>query len=149
SGWRSIAPARVFDLTDGRCLYSLPHQYERGSEAVALSPDGKTLAAKDDKFLYFLDAASGKELRKIKYLPDSGGGRSVTDWMTFTPDGKQIAATLMGHAIQLIDVDTGKVTRTFTPGAAASACVFSLDGKLIATAGYDLVEGVYCARLWE
>ena len=111
---------------------------ERGSdtEAVGLSPDGKTLAIKDDEFLYFRDAATGKELRKLKYLSDSGGGRSITDWMTFTPDGKQVAATLMGDAIQLIDVETGKVIRTFSPpgGGAASACVFSPDGKRLATA---------------
>ena len=72
-----FSPARVFDLTDGRCLYSLPN--ERGSyneypEAVSLSPDGKTLATRDDKFLSFWDAATGKELRKVKYLPDAGGG---------------------------------------------------------------------------
>ena len=92
----------------------------RYAEAVGLSPDGKTLAIKDDKFLYFRDAATGKELRKIKYLTDSGGGRSLTDWLTFTPDGKQIAATLMGNAIHLIDVETGKVKRTFDRRAAAS-----------------------------
>jgi RNA polymerase sigma factor (sigma-70 family) len=145
-----FSPARLFDLTDGRCLYSLPPG-ERGAytEAVGLSPDGKTLAARQDKFLCFWDAATGKELRKINYLSDAGGGRSITNWMTFTPDGKQVAVTLMGHAIQLIDVETGKVVRTFAPGAAASACVFSADGKLMATGGYEQEKGVYFARLWE
>src|SRR5262245_49775002 len=81
SGSRSFSPARVFDLTDGRCLYSLPPEPGSSIEAVGLSPDGKTLATKDDKFLSFRDAATGKELRKVKYLPDSGGGRSVTNWL--------------------------------------------------------------------
>ena len=144
-----FSPARVFDLTDGRCLYSLPNEPGSYTEAVGLSPDGTTLATKDDKFLCLRDAATGKELRKLEYLSDSGGSRSITDWMTFTPDGKQVAVTLMGKAVQLIDVGNGEVTRTFAPGAAASACVFSPDGKLMATGGYDLVEGVYCARLWE
>jgi len=147
-----FSPARVFDLTDGRCLYSLPN--ERGSyaeypEAVGMSPDGKTLATKDDKFLYFRDAATGKELRKLKYLLDSGGGRSPTEWLTFTPDGKRVAATMMGDAVQLIDVETCEVIRAFAPGAAASACVFSPDGKLMATGGYEVEKGVYYARLWE
>jgi RNA polymerase sigma factor (sigma-70 family) len=149
SGWRSFSPAQVFDLTDGRCLYSLPHEYQRGIEAVSLSPDGKTLATKDHTFLYFRDAATGKELHKVKYLPDSGGSRSVTDWMTFTPDGKQIAATLIGTAVNLIDVETGEVKRTFDKGAAARACVFSTDGKLMATGGYEQENGIYYARLWE
>jgi RNA polymerase sigma factor (sigma-70 family) len=148
-GWLSLSPARVFDLTDGRSLYSLPQEPGRATEAVGLSPDGKTLATRDDRFLYFWDAATGKELRKLKYLPDAGGSRAVTDWLTFTPDGKQVAATLMGDAIQLIDVEAGTVTRTFAPGAAASACVFSPDGKLMATGGYEKEQGVYLARLWE
>jgi WD40 repeat protein len=148
-GWRSFSPARVFDLTDGRCRYSLPHERGWNIEAVGVSPDGKTLATKDSKFLYFHDAATGKELRKLKYLPDSGGSRAVTDWLTFTPDGKQLAATLMGDAVQLIDVETAKVIRTFERGWAASACVFSPDGKLMATAGYEKEKDVYCARLWE
>ena len=116
---------------------------------MGLSPDGKTLATRDDKFLCFRDAATGKELRKLKYLSDAGGGRSPTEWLTFTPDGKQVAVTLMGHAVHLIDVATGKVIRTFDMPAAASACVFSPDGKLMATGGYEQEKGVYYARLWE
>jgi RNA polymerase sigma factor (sigma-70 family) len=149
-----FSPARVWDLTDGRCRYSIPN--ERGSyaeypEAVDLSPDGKTLATRDDKFLCFWDAATGKEFRKLNYheLSASGGGRSPTDWITFTPDGKQVAVTLMGDAIQLVEVETGKLIRTFTPGGAASACAFSPDGKLMATGGYEVEKDVYYARLWE
>jgi len=111
AGWASFVPARVFDLTDGRCLHVLPYEFGRGIEAVGLSPDGKTLAAKDDRFLYFRNAATGKELRKFKYLGDTGGSRAMTDWLTFTPDGKHLAATLMGDAVQLIEVETGKVIR--------------------------------------
>jgi beta-lactamase regulating signal transducer with metallopeptidase domain len=142
-------PARVFDLTDGRCLRPLPNERGSSAEAVGLSPDGKTLAIKGGEFLYFRDAATGRELRKLKYVPDSGGGRAGTDWLTFTPDGKQAAVTLMGDSVQLIDVETGKVVRTFAPGGAASACVFSPNGKWMATAGYELVKGAYFARLWE
>jgi RNA polymerase sigma factor (sigma-70 family) len=149
SGWGAFAPARLFDLTDGRCLYSLPNERGPYTEAVGLSPDGKTLATKDDKDLCLRDAATGKELRKIRYLPASGGGRPVTDWLMFTPDGKQIAATLIGDAVCLIDVETGAVTRTFAHAAAVSACVFSPDGKLMATGGYEQEKRVYFARLWE
>ena len=70
-----FSPARVFDLTDGRCLYSLPNEhgaYAEYPQAVGLSPDGKTLATRDVRFLYFRDAATGKELRKVKYPPGRG-----------------------------------------------------------------------------
>src|SRR5262245_29306168 len=139
--------AHVFDLTDGRRLYSPAHEAGREVEAVGLSPDGKTLAGKDDAFLYFWDA-EGKELRRLNYSA-SGGSRSITDWITFTPDGQQVAVTLMGTAVQLIDVETGKVTRTFDMSGAARACVFSPDGKLMATGGYEQENGVYYARLWD
>ena len=105
----------------------IPCRIERGvydeyPEAASLSPDGSTLATRDDKFLYFWDAATGKMLRKIKYLPDACGSRSPTNWLTFTPDGKQIATALMGTAVHLIDVATGKVRWTIDTGAAALAC---------------------------
>jgi RNA polymerase sigma factor (sigma-70 family) len=153
SGWgvyhnppEGFSPARVFDLTDGRCLYTLPNARGSYTEAVGLSPDGKTLATKDDKYLYFRDAATGEVIRRVKYLPDSGGGRSPTDWLTFTPDGKQVAAVLMGNAIRLIDVATGEVTRTFEAGAPV---VLSPDGKLMAAGGYDAANKVHFARLWR
>jgi RNA polymerase sigma factor (sigma-70 family) len=147
-----FSPARVFDLESGRCLYSLPNErgaYRECPEAVDLSPDGKTLAVRDDKYLYFCDAATGKELRKLNYMTPAGGSRSPTGWIAFTPDGKQVAVTLLGHAVQLVDVATCKVIRTFAPDAAARACVFSPDGKLMAAGGYEQKNGVYYARLWE
>jgi RNA polymerase sigma factor (sigma-70 family) len=156
SGWgvyhvppEGFSPARVFDLTDGRCLYSLPNRRWDYAEAVGLSPDGKTLAVKDDTFLTFRDAATGKEIRKIKYESDAGGGRSITDWLTFTPDGKRVAVTLLGNEVQLLDVGTGKVVTTFPPGTAGTGCVFSPDGKRMAAGGYDADKEVYFARIWE
>jgi RNA polymerase sigma factor (sigma-70 family) len=47
-GHRSFSNVGVFDLTDGRCLYSLPPEPGSNTEAVGLSPDGKILAVKDD-----------------------------------------------------------------------------------------------------
>ncbi len=148
SGWHSVAPARVFDLTDGRCLYSLPHQRGTSLETVGLSSDGKVLATKDDWGVCLRDATTGKELRTIGY-PPSPAGRLVTEWLTFTPDGKQVAVTLMADDIRLIDVGTGKVTRTFAPVFPATRCAFSPDGKLMATGGYDAGNQVNFAQLWE
>jgi RNA polymerase sigma factor (sigma-70 family) len=147
-GWTSLSPARVFDLTDGRCLYSLPNERGSSFEAVGLSPDGKTLATKDDYGVCLRDAATGKEIRRIGYLP-SPRGRSVTGWLTFTPDGKQVAATLTSDDIRLIDVRTGEVTRTFAPVVPAAGCAFSPDGKLMATRGSDADNKANCAQLWE
>jgi RNA polymerase sigma factor (sigma-70 family) len=148
SSWGTLGPVRLFDLTDGRCLYTLPREPGSDTEAVGLSPDGKTLATKDDTGLHLRDAATGKEFRKISFSPESGG-RSNTRWLTFTPDGKQIAVTMMGTAVRLIDVGTGEEKRTFAHTGAVAACVFSPDGKLMAAGGYEHEGGVYYARLWE
>jgi WD40 repeat protein len=142
--------AQVFDLTNGRFLYSPAQEPGREIEAVGLSPDGKTLAAKDDKFLYFWDAATGNELRRLNIdLSATAGGRSPTDWITFSPDGRQVAVSLTGSVVQLIDVATCQVTRTFARGAPVRTCAFSPDGKLLATGGYEQDNGVYYARILE
>jgi WD40 repeat protein len=140
----AFSPARVFDLTDGRCIYYFPNERGSYAEAVGLSPDGTILAVKDDKFITIRDTATGEVLRKVKYLPESGGGRSVTNWLSFTPDGKQIAAVMMGDAVRLIDVWTGEVTQTFEPGGPV---VFSPDGKRMATSGYESAKREYFVRL--
>jgi RNA polymerase sigma factor (sigma-70 family) len=149
SPWGTLGPVRVFDLTDGRCLYTLPRQPETDTEAVGLSPDGKTLATKDDRYLCFREAATGKEIRKVSFVPAAGGSRANTHWLTFSPDGKQVAVTLMGTAVRLIDVATGEEKRTFEHPAAVGACAFSPDGKLMATGGHEQEKDVYFARLWE
>jgi RNA polymerase sigma factor (sigma-70 family) len=146
SGWGHVVSARLFDLTDGHCLYTLQSLPGSFTEAVALSPDGKTLATKHANGLSLRESATGKEIRKIT-LPASGSGRTITAWMTFTPDGKQVAATFSGNAIHLIDVETGEVKRTFTHSVPACACAFSPNGKLMAAGGYE--NGVCFARLWE
>jgi RNA polymerase sigma factor (sigma-70 family) len=151
SGWLSGSPIRVFDLTDGRCLYAISNQPLReamaAGEAVGLSPDGKTLATKDSEAVCLRDAATGKEIRRISF--GQSGRRAITDWVTFSPDGKQIVVTLLGDDTRLVDVATGGVTTRFATRAAASACVFSPDGKWLATAGYEKEEGGYLARLWD
>ena len=146
-----FSPARVFDLTDGRCLYSLPN--ERGASTPrpwACPRTGRSWPPRTSRFLYFRDAATGKELRKIKYLPDSGGG-AVAHRLVDVHAGRQ---TGRGHddgrrAVQLDRRGDRQGDQDVRPGAAARACVFSPDGKLMATGGYEQENGVYFARLWE
>jgi len=64
--------------------------------AVALSPDGKIVAAGGynrtggDHWVYIFDAASGKLLRRLGQL------KNVIYHLTFSPDGRYLAATLGG-----------------------------------------------------
>ncbi|HEX3150436.1 MAG TPA: sigma-70 family RNA polymerase sigma factor [Gemmataceae bacterium] len=138
---------RGFDMTDGRILFTLP-TLSFDAEAVALSPDGQTLAVKASNAINLYDAATGKELRKIS-LADTGGG-TLTEWIKWTPDGKSVALTQgNSHGVVLVDVEKGQVARTFPHGNVVYAVAFSPDGKHMAAGGYDSDKNGYFTRLWE
>jgi WD40 repeat protein len=109
---------------------------------LALSPDGKTLAAESrtpagaaDVRLW--DLTTGKE---IGPLP---GPWNYLDALAFSPDGRLLATTSGGRVV-VWDVAGRKERARFTgQGGGQSALVFSTDGKRLAGAGYR------DARLWD
>jgi RNA polymerase sigma factor (sigma-70 family) len=146
SGNHWLGSTRAFDLATGRVVYNLGTQGNY-VEAVALSPDGRTLATHQGTAVHLHDAATGKEIRKIA-LPNTNP-RSITQWLTFAPDGKMLAAASEGQVIHLLDIDKQKVVRSFPHRSTVFAAAFSPDGTLLAGGGYDGEGGVYFARLWE
>jgi RNA polymerase sigma factor (sigma-70 family) len=147
SGGHIYAAIRGFDLSDGRVLYTLP-QIHPQVDAVAISPDGKTLAAKVWSSIHLFDAQSGQALRKVELEKTNGG--AMTEWITFTPDGKSVALTHPeGRAVLLVDLESGAVVRTFSHQHLVVAAAFSPDGTRMAAGGYESEKGVYFARLWE
>jgi WD40 repeat protein len=56
--------------------------------SLALSPDGKIIAAASRGGLTFFDAADGK---RIQHLPASGPAGQWEDLLVFSPDGKRLA----------------------------------------------------------
>ena len=86
------------------------------------------------------DVATG---RQIGSLPRSSAGTQI---MTFSPDGKTLAAIGLGNGVQLYDVDK----RQQIPGpdidnnGQVNWMVFSPDGKILAT---EEVDGA--VRLWD
>jgi RNA polymerase sigma factor (sigma-70 family) len=146
SGNHWLGSARAFDLATGRVLYNLDRT-GYVVEAVGLSPDGRTLATNQGNTIHLHDAATGQELRKIA-LPDANP-RTMTQWLTVSPDGKALAVTSEGKVIHLLDLATGTVARSFPHQQVVFTAVFSSDGRLMAAGGYDSERGTYFARLWE
>ncbi|MBK7136932.1 MAG: caspase family protein [Rhodocyclales bacterium] len=100
SGKELLAIEHVVPLLD-RARLAL-----KGSDypvAVALSPDGKTLALGGEGAVWLHDAASGRELHRIELTDDVAAG------VGFSPDGRLLAISgSRDFSIRLMDAASGK-----------------------------------------
>ncbi|MFO0965006.1 MAG: sigma-70 family RNA polymerase sigma factor [Gemmataceae bacterium] len=111
---------------------------------LAISPDGKTVAARMGETLLLWDAATGRERHMI---------RRRGDWirsLAFTPDGTALAtgSGVDGTVVRLWDPGSGVELRSFgDQKGGMSHLAFSPDGKLLASSGGDAKGGMVC--LWD
>jgi serine/threonine protein kinase len=116
--------------------------------AVAVSPDGKTLAfGGTDKVVRRIDLTTGKPQRELTWNQRPLDGDVYT--LAFSPDGKVLACgTVDGGSIVLWDATTGtQVLAMANPDGRVRQIAFSPDGTLLASAGED--RGVGVVRLWK
>jgi WD40 repeat protein len=113
---------------------TLRFRHPHGLFALAVSPDGKTLAAGPYNAapVRLWDFASGKELAR---LPARVWTRSP---ITFSPDSKSLA-TVEGDTIRVWEVSSGKEIGSIKLGRGPNdwTAVFSPDGKTLLSAGGD------------
>jgi WD40 repeat protein/uncharacterized caspase-like protein len=140
--------ARVWDLTTGKESLNVEVNmqgmagYNGFGGGIALSLDGTQLAlppSDDREALHIIDLSSGKEIRRIN-LPD----RDLDSLkLTFTPDGRLLAAAIDNKRLKLWDLSSKQVKELGPTVKEFSQIEFSRDGRLV-----GLSEN-YIARIWE
>ncbi|MFO0807291.1 MAG: WD40 repeat domain-containing protein [Gemmataceae bacterium] len=134
---------RLWDVASGKEVHRDPQPFD--GAAVAFSPDGKTVAYS------FADKEGGNHLR----LFDTVAGKPTTilsglleklETLSFSPDGKTLAAAGTGNTIRFFDVATGKERDPPTGHAGAMTTIgISPDGRFVVTCSVN--DNV--VRLWD
>ncbi len=138
---------RVFAVATGKEQKSFGVANVKGAAALAVSPDGKRLAAigNGDGFLRLWDLAKGTEERALD-LPEGelpAGAGSVV----FSPDSRTLIAGVrrgIRPEVRSWDVLTGKPGRAWIDPAIGLFLAISPDGKVLATMNDSGV-----IRLWD
>ncbi|MDP2430911.1 MAG: caspase family protein [Pseudomonadota bacterium] len=132
---------RLFDVTSDKEIRTF-RQITGQKEAVAFSPDSKTLLSGGSSFdhtLQLWDVATGKRLQTFI------GHASIITSVVFSPDGKTVLSGSMDNTLRLWDVATGRELRTFSGHSNwVSSVAYSPDGRTVLSGSYDNT-----LRLWD
>ncbi|HEV8060500.1 MAG TPA: WD40 repeat domain-containing protein, partial [Gemmataceae bacterium] len=122
---------QLWTLKTGDCTGSLMGP-AGGALALAVSRDGKCLAAGGDGLVAIYEVASRKETARTA-LP---AGRLLA--LAFAPNGSTLSAAGEGKQIHLLDCVTGKALNSFVAhDEAVTSLAFAPDGNTLFSGSYD------------
>ncbi|MEQ1860633.1 MAG: c-type cytochrome domain-containing protein [Chthoniobacteraceae bacterium] len=123
---------KIWNVADGRLLRVIDGHRDT-IYALALSPDGKTLASGSyDQQIKLWDPATGAEKKTLR------GHNGAVFGLAFRPDGKILASASADRTVKLWDAATGARKDTLIqPTKEQVAVAWSADGKRLAAAGFD------------
>jgi WD40 repeat protein len=153
---------KIWDFPSGRLLATPETDDAAGS--VAFSPDGKLLVfATRSHGLKLWDIEANQEKGNFPVSYEQPHGPSVAfgydklhgPSVAFSPDGRALAAASGGNEIQLWDIETKTLSKTFTGHRGSiGSLVFSPNGKTLVSGSRDntirlwsLASGLEVARL--
>ncbi len=96
--------------------------------AVALSPDGQTVAIGRAENVLLLNAATREQLRMLE------GRRANIKCLAFSIDSRTLAAASEDGTIQIWDLANGQITKTITAGGKITALRFAPTHGILASA---------------
>jgi RNA polymerase sigma factor (sigma-70 family) len=107
---------------------------KRGIPAIALSPDGKTLAGGNSSGTVFVwEVASRKTLRTL-----GAGGAGAVSSLAFSPDGKTLTMAMRDSpTLSRWEMPSGKPLEPLTAPAGVSVLAYAPDGETLACACQD------------
>lgn len=140
--------ARLWDISSGTVRHNMKNhhlsaigatKFQSPVRAVAISPDGKTVATGSAPGVAVFNAQTGVEIRTYNLT-------SMTSTLAYSPNGQLIAAANAGQQlspnhvgdIKILDANSGAVVQTIPNliGGATSVS-FSPDGTQLASAGVN------------
>ena len=132
---------KIWNSNSGSLLTTL-QGHEQEITVVSFSPDGKTLASADSNGIVKLWQAEQQEesensftYRAYKNLEQHKG---IVWSLNFDSKGEKLASAGDDNTINLTDIKSGKLIKTFKGHSDAVVSVsFSPDDKLLASASYD------------
>src|SRR4029079_1828008 len=102
---------KLYDTTTGRLAATLPESLPTGTNALAYSPDGRTLAfTSQDGDLFLRNLADSSQQAHVK-TPHGRWSRCLQ----YSPDGKQLAIGEESGAISILDANSLKVISQLRP----------------------------------
>ncbi|MBP0009414.1 caspase family protein [Roseofilum sp. Belize Diploria] len=129
---------KLWHVEDGTFLYL--KAYQDVVNAVAYSPDGKTLAsASRDGTVKLLRVDNGTLLHSLE------AHQGVVNAVAYSPNGKTLASASRNGTIKLWNVEQGTLLHSLeTHQSGVNAVVYSPDGQTIASANSDGT-----VKLWD